>query len=65
MMELLPKEFTELLSKENLTGKLVNFFLDLISKHKQDPSVKESIIPVSWLESKATNIRVAAVEGCM
>ena len=61
-MELLPKEFTDLLHKENLTGKLANFFLNLASQYKHDPAVKESIIPVNWLESKATNMRVAAVE---
>ena len=65
MMELLPKEFTELLDKENLTGKLANFFLNLASQYKHDPAVKESIIPVNWLESKATNMRVAAVEYSM
>lgn len=63
MMELLPKEFSELLTANQLTGTLLNYFLTLVSSSKIDPSKKDSIIPVNWLESKATNMRVRALEN--
>lgn len=34
MMELLPKEFIDLMNKEQIIGKLINYCLDLTAKHK-------------------------------
>jgi hypothetical protein len=65
MMELLPKEFSELLTANELTGKLVTYFLNLISSNKIDATKKDSIIPLNWLESKATNMRVRALENTL
>lgn len=65
MMELLPKEFSELLTANGLTGSLVNYFLSMVSNSKTDPSKKDSIIPLNWLESKATNMRVRALENTL
>lgn len=65
MMELLPKEFSEMLTANELTGKLVTYFLNLISSNKIDPTKKDSILPVNWLESKATNMRVRALENTL
>jgi len=65
MMELLPKEFSELLTANDLTGKLMTYFLNLISSNKIDATKKDSIIPLNWLESKATNMRVRALENTL
>lgn len=65
MMELLPKEFSELLTANELTGKLITYFLNLISSNKIDASKKDSIMPINWLESKATNMRVRALENTL
>lgn len=62
-MQLLPKEFSELLTESQLTGTLVNFFLGLVSKNNVDPTKKDNILPVNWLETRATNIRVRALEN--
>lgn len=65
MMELLPKEFSELLNANQMTGTLINFFLTMFSTQKIDASKKEQILPVNWLESKATNMRVRALENTL
>ena len=65
MMELLPKEFSELLNANQMTGTLINFFLTMFSSQKIDPSKKEQILPLNWLESKATNMRVRALENTL
>ncbi len=65
MMELLPKQFSELLTANELTAKLVTYFLNLISSNKIDATKKDLIIPLNWLESKATNMRVRALENTL
>lgn len=65
MMELLPKEFSELLNANQMTGRLINYYLSVFSTQKIDPSKKEQILPVNWLESKATNMRVRALENSL
>jgi hypothetical protein len=65
MMELLPKEFCELLTANELTGVLVNYFLGIVSENKIDPAIKDTIIPINWLETKATNMRVRALENTL
>jgi len=57
LLETVPT-FLEILGKENLLSDLTDFLLDM-STTKQKTS---TVVPVAWLEAKATNMRAHATE---
>jgi hypothetical protein len=59
LLETLPT-FLETLAKQGLLSNLTDFWMDIgITKQKSS-----TVVPASWLEAKATNMRAHASEFC-
>lgn len=55
------QEFLKFISKNSILEKLLHFLQD-VSSTKITQDTKGDVVPLTWLEAKATNIRVKAVE---
>ena len=56
----LQKQFLQLLEQTELLSPIIRFLLE---SQTVDKKTSNAIIPITWLEAKATNIRVAALEN--
>lgn len=64
MIEVLNKEFFELLRQESLLEKFVNFLATESAYIKDTSGEKDaSLIPTTWLETKVSNMRAVAIES--
>lgn len=57
---ILQKQFLHLLETTELLNPIIKFLLEAQTAQRKK---NNTIIPITWLESKATNIRSAAVEN--
>ena len=60
LFTILQKQFLTLLESTELLSPIIRFLLQAQTTEKNN---QNTIIPITWLEAKATNIRVAALEN--
>lgn len=63
MLLTLKTEFLTSLQDQNLLSPLLAYLFKAKLARKVKPNQKNSVIPVTWLESRITNMRVSALEN--
>ena len=55
--------FLTFISQNGILGELLSYLQEVSSSKFNDESKSTEVVPLTWLEAKATNIRVRALES--